>query len=325
MAYRLKLQEPIAEGVRRVGLEQLEIAETKLSSSNGVAASVHDARRCLKRVRALLQVVRPGLDETPYRREADRLAAAGRLLSGVRDLDVMQQTVSKLESRFGALPNGAGERLQKRLAHGQHLGRRSGAEGRRKALARLGQARKFFTGKAAAEIEFADLIEGVGRTYHKARKAFRHAYEKPSDESFHAWRKKVQLHWRHMLLLSRGWPEALSARASEAKDLSQLLGEDHDYAILLAFVGDGARSHLDPTEISAIAALCRSCQAELRAAAKPRGERLFAEPTDNLERRLKLYWTSAERLAALAPATEDAPARGEPEVRRVKRVRARTR
>ena len=33
MSYRFKLQEPIAEGVRRVGLEQIEIAKAKLAGN----------------------------------------------------------------------------------------------------------------------------------------------------------------------------------------------------------------------------------------------------------------------------------------------------
>jgi hypothetical protein len=102
MTYRFKLQEPIGQGVRRVGLEQIEIAEAKLSSKDDISAAIHDARRCLKRVRALLRLIRPGLEESVYRREAERLAGIGKLLSGVRDLEVMRQTLGKLESRFDA-------------------------------------------------------------------------------------------------------------------------------------------------------------------------------------------------------------------------------
>ena len=324
MTYRLKLQEPIAQGVRRIGLEQIEIAEAKLASKDDVAASVHDARRCLKRLRALLRLVRPVLDEDLYQREAERLSGTGRLLSGVRDLDVMRQTLSKLESRFGEMPNGATERLRQLLAHGQNLGRRSGAEGRRQALLSFGQARKLFTGKVMAKIEVGHLVEGLGRTYRKARKAFHDAYRDPSDKFFHAWRKQVQLHWRHMLLLSRGWPEALSARAGEAKQLSQLLGEDHDHSILMAFAGEGAASAFKPGDLAAVTTLCRSCQVDLRAAAQPRGERLFAELAGNLERRVTLYWTSAQKLAALAPAKDQSPDTPAPS-RRVRSARFRKR
>jgi CHAD domain-containing protein len=306
MTYRFKLQEPIAEGVRRIGLEQIDMAAAKLASKDDVPAAIHDARRCLKRLRALLRVIRPGLAEAVYRREMERLVDIGRQLSGARDLFVMQQTLDKLESRFGVLPEGGTERLRKLLARGHGHSRRSGSDGRRQALLRLGQARRLFTGRAASGIELEHVVDGLELAYRKARKAFRAAYGEPSDESFHAWRKRVQLHWRHMALLSRCWPEALSARAAEAKELSQLLGEDHDYAVLRAFCGEQA-TLLEPGDVVALTAHCQTCQGELRAEARPRGDRLFAERPGDLKERVTLYWTSARCLAALTLAKQQAP------------------
>jgi hypothetical protein len=298
MTYRFKLQEPIGQAVRRVGLEQIEIATAKLASTDDIATAIHDARRCLKRLRALLRLIEPGLSEAQYRREAARLAGIGRLLAGARDLDVMRQTLGKLESRFHALPAGATDRLATFLAQSQ--GHAAGADGRRQALSRLEQSKRFFAAKAIAGIELGHVIEGLGCAYRKARKAFRHAYREPHEEAFHACRKRVQLHWRHMALLSRGWPEALSARASEAKEMSRLLGEDHDYAVLLTLARERGKSVLEPGDLEALTALCTSCQAKLRAAARPRGDRLFAEPVKNLESRMALYWRSAQCLANFA-------------------------
>jgi hypothetical protein len=119
----------------------------------------------------------------------------------------------------------------------------------------------------------------------------------------------VQAHWRHMQLLSRGWPQALSARAGEAKELSQLLGEDHDYAILLAFADGRAGSALEPADLAALAAFCGKCQAELRERARPHAMRLFAESGKDLRARLKLYWSSAQRLAACPPNGPGKPSR----------------
>lgn len=308
MTYRFKLKEPIAEGVRRIGLEQIDIAAARLACKDDIPSAIHDARRCLKRLRALLRLIRPGLADTVYRRETERLVGIGRLLSGARDLDVMKVTLDKLETRQGNMPNGAALRLRKLLTHGRR--RSAGADGRRKALQRLGQTRRLFAAKALDRIELEHLGEGLEATLRKARKAFRQAYREESDEAFHAWRKKVQLHWRHMALLSRCWPEALSARATEARELSRLLGEDHDYAVLLAFAREQAEGSLEPQDLAALADLCRGRQAELRAEARLRGERLLAERADDLKERVALYWTSACGLATLTPPKE-APANGQ--------------
>jgi hypothetical protein len=309
MAYRLKLQEPIAEGVRRVGLEQIEMAEAKLASNENVPAAIHDARRCLKRLRALLHLVRPGLDEDAYRREADQLGAIGKLLSRARDRHVMQQTLSKLQAHPGALPKATAARLRKLVTTGDSRNaKHAGPDGRRPALARLKQARRLFAGKAIGDLELQHLVDGLEVTYRKARKALRKAYAKPSDEAFHAWRKATQRHWRHMLLLSHGWPEALLARAGEAKELSRLLGEDHDYSVLVAFVEAEGKSALGRDDLAALSTLCRSRQEELRTRARPRGERLFAEGDESFTERIARYWASATHLSGLKTIEEEAKA-----------------
>jgi CHAD domain-containing protein len=323
MAYRLKLQEPLAEGVRRIALEQIDVAEEKLASKDNVATAIHDARRCLKRLRSLIRLVRPALGEAAYRREAERVAGTGRLLSGERDVHVMRQTAAKLESRFGPLPGGAGKRLQALLAASAAAANaNAGTDARRQALQRLRQTRKFFAGRTLDGITFAPIAEGLERSYRKGRKAFRSAYRKPEDEAFHVWRKSVQQHWRHMQLVSRAWPEALSARAAEAKELSRLLGEDHDHAVLLAHISQADAAGLKGEDIAALASLCRSCQAEIRALAEPHGARLFAESADDLRERIEAYWSSACSLAQSAPPEEPAAAAKTPAAKR-KRLRTR--
>src|SRR5262245_12954177 len=298
MTYRFKLQEPIGQGVSRIGLEQIDMAAAKLGSQNDIPAAIHDARRCLKRLRALLRLIRPGLADGAYRQQAKLLAGTGRLLSGARDLFVTRQTLDKLEARFGPLPNGAtAERLRKSIAAGDARSRRASADARRQALQRLERAKRLFQDKAVSGIELDHLTDGLETVYRKARKAFRDAYQEPSDEVFHAWRKRVQLHWRHMLLLSHGWPEAMSARAAEAKELSRLLGEDHDCSVLLAFVREPDMPPLEADALDILAQRCRAYQEDLRAQAKPRGERLFAEPASALEGSVTFYWTRAGGLA----------------------------
>jgi len=307
MTYRFKLQEPLASGVSRIGLEQVDIAEARLVRNDDIATAIHDSRRCLKRLRALLRLVRPVLDERTFRREIKRVAAVGKQLAGARDHHVMLQTLAKLEHRFGALPNGAGMQLKKLMANGRGpSSRRASALERRQALAGLEQTRAFFARAAHKTIALAQVTEGMERAYRKARRAFRAAYESPSDEAFHSWRKATQQHWRHMQLLSRGWPEVLGGRAAEAKELSRLLGDDHDLAVLLAFVTDRGKAVPSPDDPAALAQLCRSCQSDLRDLAKPYGDRLFAERPGDLSESVERYWSAARRLSTLAPCMEDA-------------------
>jgi hypothetical protein len=175
------------------------------------------------------------------------------------------------------------------------------ARERRQALEELEKSGRFFANVTRRHIEFEHLAAGVERSYRRARHKFRGAYENPSDEAFHEWRKTVQQHWRHMQLLSRGWPDVLGGRADEAKELSRLLGEDHDIHVLLAYVAERGKAALSPEEMGALENMGRTIQDELRELAKPRGARLFAEPASQVKDQLVLYWSAARDLSLLSP------------------------
>jgi CHAD domain-containing protein len=299
MAFRLKLQEDLSEGVRRVALEQVEIAEQKLAAVDGAPTAIHDVRRCLKRLRALTRLLRPALAETVYAREARRLAGIGRALSDERDQQVMRETVAKLEARFGPLPSGAAAQVRKLQSNGARAKGRITAERRREALTQLARVRKFFNVEPKS-LSFDAVAEGLEHTYRKGRKAFRHAYRNPNDETMHALRKAVQLHWRHMLLLSRAWTEAMSARAHEARELSRLLGDDHDLAVLVAHLHASSGPSKNSAQGSeALTGLCTSWQSEIRARAQPHCERLFVDRAGDLRDRIETYWHAARRLRVL--------------------------
>lgn len=332
MAYRFKLHEPLAQGVRRIGLEQIDAVGEKLGANGDRASAIHDARRSLKRLRALIRLVRPALGEEVYKREAGRAAAIGRLMAGARDLHVMGQTAAKLEGRPGALSSGTCERLQKLISEGAaELQPDAGAQACAEALQSLKHTRKFFAGRAIEGVDIQQVARGMERSYRKGRKAFRKAFRDADDEAFHSWRKGVQQHWRHMQLLSRAWPEALSARADEAKELSRMLGEDHDLAVLQAYVSQPDVAHLTKDDVAAVVSLCRSCQSEIRARAEPHGARLFAESADELRERIEAYWKSARHLAPpeeeakpdgkAQPAKPTKPVRSRKPARRTKAAR----
>lgn len=331
MSYRLKLRETLGDGVRRVALDQLDLAEAKLKGAGDAAVAVHDARRCLKRLRALLRLVRLGIDDDVYSREAKRLATTGRLLAGARDEHVMAQTLLLLEARFGALPEGGAAGISALLAATGHAEPGKVEEARRRALSRLNASRKFFQSPAVQKIEMEDVFAGAEKVYRRARRERRRCQQQPGDEAYHSWRKSVQQHWRHMQLLSRAWPDELGARAAEAKDLSQLLGQDHDLSVLAAFVTANAAA-LPAATVAAVADQVGRFQEQLRVLAGLRGARLFAEGPQELTERLSTYWTAARKLAsamaeepetaaAAAPSTAE-PATGVTPLRPAQRKRA---
>ncbi|MDX2205664.1 MAG: CHAD domain-containing protein [Hyphomicrobiaceae bacterium] len=309
MAYRLKLREGLHKGIRRIGLEQIERVEAHLRAEQDVATAVHDARRCLKRLRALLLLVRPALEADLYRKETRRLAQVGRMLAGARDRFVMCQSLAGIEKAAGPLPGDCGPLLQALITQGHDLAAPPEPGLRHEALVKLGASRKFFSGRALHDVSMTDVWEGLEAAHRKGRHAFRACYRKPDDEAVHAWRKAVQRHWRHMALVSRAWPQETAARIAEAKMLSQILGEDHDLAVLAA-LASRHREQLPEEGVAILIQHAKGRQKDLRALARLHGDRLYAEPPEDLVERLAGYWEATRSLHKFESA---APAEAEPQ------------
>ena len=297
MPYRLKLREPVAKGVRRIGLGQIDRAAAALGREDS-DAGIHEARKCFKRVRALLDMSRPALSEKAYRRENRRFRDLGRALAGPRDVHVMRQTLERLQQqRDLSAAGGVPSALRAWLASWRASTANSDA-GLEEARAALGIAREAFADLRVRAHGVAPLVEGLGDTYAGGRRAMGSAYRKgAADEAFHEWRKHVQRHWRQLQLLRNAWPETIAPRIALASELSEMIGADHDLAVLIGFIRRnrailGAGDH--------VAALIRAAEAEqvlLREAARPRGERLYALAPKAMAHMLATNWTVARALA----------------------------
>jgi CHAD domain-containing protein len=306
MAFRFKLAEPFEEGVRRIAREQIERAQSQLKASGDSVVAVHETRKSLKRLRALLRLIRPALGESSFREENARLRDIGGGLSSTRDRHVLLETVAKLEANSSFGRKGLGQ-VMRDVLHVTN-GREdpaSEAAAIKQALSRLGEAKKRFAHLELDGKGFDIVGAGLEDCYRRARRAFRNAYAEPSDEHFHEWRKGAQQHWRHMALFSHAWTGCLNARVVEARVLSQLLGDDHDLALLVAFVHSQRGGELDTAQVAAIENVARQRQEELRTIAHPRGVRLFTEGARSLRRRMAAYWDAAVVLRDLEPDEEE--------------------
>ena len=309
MAYRLKLGEAFGKGVRRVLREQIDAVESALGPSDDIDTGIHESRKSMKRARAALALVRPVLDRRQYRREDARYRDIGRLLSEARDARVMLDTIGRLEERFPeakdhpVLRRLAADRLARSLQHREDLDRRR----LRQIRSELAAARRAIDDLSIEGKRLSIILPGLEQTYAKARKMAKRAERFDHAEDFHEWRKHVQRHWRHLVLLERAWSEIMIARAASARELSDLLGWDHDLAMLAQAIS--AEAGVDG-EAGVALKLCDTLQHELRARALPIGARLFAERPEELGQRVSVYWKASRRLKRAAGSAQRAPANG---------------
>jgi CHAD domain-containing protein len=290
--YRLRRKEPTAYGVRRVARGRLEDAVEELRDEDAdPTEAVHEARKDMKKLRSALRLVRPVLGDRDYDRENSRYREAARKLSGVRDAQVRAETIDGLAARFDDDPPPGGWEAARSALAADERPEDLGAL-REQAATEIEAGRRNLTNLSLDADGAALLRPGLKRAYDRGRKRFRQAAAEPSDEHLHEWRKRAKDLWYHLRLVRPGWRPVLEPLADEAHELSDLLGDDHDLAVLRSELGgaplsSGQREHLER--------LIATRRRELQDEALGYGQRLYAEKPKAFANRIAAYW-EAERI-----------------------------
>ncbi|MBB4662603.1 CHAD domain-containing protein [Conexibacter arvalis] len=309
MSYRLGISDPLADSVRASAREQLTGAVARLEDAgDDPAAAVHEARKHLKKTRALLRLVRARLGDDAYRRENAALRDAQARLSSTRDADVLVATVERLAERAaGRLPASEFAALRALMA-AEAAAARDGA--RAPDVAAVAQELRAAQERVAAwpldGAGWETAVAGISRAYARGTRERARAEEEPTVERLHEWRKRVKDLWYHHRLLKPVWPPVVDAVGEEAHLLSELLGDDHDLAVLRARLerGDGL-----PTAIAAdpepLLELVDRRRGELQDEARRIAARLYAERPKAFERRVRAWVDAAAAEAGAAARSAD--------------------
>lgn len=300
MAFQLDPAKTLSENVHKLGAAQTDAVLKRLAVKSKQARAVHEARKTMKRLRALLRLIRPALDKKTFTANEKRLKEIGRSLAGARDIQSMLECIARLEA---ADPEAAKEPVgialkslllaRRQEADREVLGK-SGASLRKE----LRQVRKAFA-ELQVDGDGADIIRAsIRKDYAAAMDAYHHAYDTGKDETFHEWRKLVQRNWRQLLLIEAGWPSMIRPHINIMHELADALGDDHDLYMLAERVSDANKALGNRKQVDAYLTLCRKRQDALRIRAALLGERLFSEKPSSIAARLAAYWRTQPAFAA---------------------------
>jgi CHAD domain-containing protein len=240
--------EPLADALERMAAGQAELVLELFSADATLdARTVHETRKALKRLRALLRLLEHRLGEDAYARASAALRDASRQLSDARDAEVMLNTLDGLIERHPrALGRRTGvRRLRARLAHERaHMERLTlGQPATRTAV--INELSAFRDGIAAWKLPERP---GIGLVERDLRRLYRQGVERhklvlrgkgDQMQAMHEWRKRVKdLRYAAEMLQRRGSHKRkhadtrLRKLTKRADALGELLGEDHDLAVL---------------------------------------------------------------------------------------------
>jgi Uncharacterized conserved protein len=283
VAFRFRDDEPVGKGLQRVVKKELRTAVNCLT--DGENEAIHEARKSIKKVRAVLQLVGGSLGANGALKELRR---ASHLLTPLRDADAIIETAHDLRSRSeDATPASVSARLDAHLATQQATCRRAADRDhvRPKAARAIDRVRRDLRDWHWKRTDYSALVKGLKRSYKRARNGMRAIRGDRNPDAFHEWRKRVKTLWYGLRLLEDHAPR-LHRTIADFKRLETWLGDDHNlfvleqqiYTMRFPTPADGGRAHLH-TRIE-------RRQHELRRKGLAIGARLFAvSPKEFVERR----------------------------------------
>ncbi len=236
MQFELKTDVPPADSIVETIRALLDYAHACLEKKDAdLNIAVHEVRKSLKRLRAILRLVRPVLDSKSFQTADRAVRDLGRRLGGARDSAVllvsfdrladyytpflcaegMQPVRDNLESQYQSAMDAFLVNIDVHSLEEQLEGLRQ----RLDALDLTGFTRHM-------------LFASVRKTYRAGRRALRALHEEPTTRHSHALRRHAKYLWFQLLLLRNWNPAVLEPVVADLDELGEVLGQDHDLAML---------------------------------------------------------------------------------------------
>lgn len=216
--------------IRESLLSEVDTATQGLLRPDPSDDSVHEVRKRLKRARATLRLLRPAIGTAHYRRYNTLMRNAARPLTPVRDSKVLLETLAGVaNSKGGAFLTELRRHL--RLEQARARGQLTRAELER-IVATLTEARRELERIPERTLDPPTLRKGLERAYKSARKAYRCAQKRGTDENLHECRKQTKYYLHQLELVGSLDRERFAKNCKRAERLAERLGEDHDLAVL---------------------------------------------------------------------------------------------
>lgn len=304
---RLHPGEPLSTGISRIAVGRTDRAIRALTKSTAdFDDALHRARKAMKRLRALLRLVRDEIGYQTYREENHVLREASRKLGPARDSFVLVVTLEQIVADYEELLTPGAFELTDRYLRAAHRASiddlMSGRQTLSHVVTTLEAARSRYQAWATAlradaspflRDEYNAVAPGLGRIYRRSRNDLERAITKGTNATFHEWRRSTKYLRYQMETLQPIWPDVVGGHAARLDELGELLGNDHDLFVLADTVREEPGACPNPTARRLLVALIDQARVDLQEEALTLGTSLYSEKPKAFVTRIGGYWRTA--------------------------------
>ena len=290
----LRTDEPLGAGVLRVAedlIDSITASEEHPEREDG--EYIHNIRTTIKRLRALLRLIRPAVGETLFERENARLRGAARRLAFARDRGVARETLKELSISGKCEKKAAAAALAGFAGEGETLENVTEALGQ--VRRDLEQTKRNLQRLQLAENDWGVIEAGLQDVYRQSRKRMTTAFQTWDDDAFHKWRIRVKNLYYELQFLEPVWPKRLDKMTSRLAKLQDKIGRDHDLSVLKNLLRKTPEAFGGVERVERVICCLEGKSQKLRCAAEPLGEKIFAKKPRRFARKLGRRWCNWRR------------------------------
>ena len=277
LEHRLRPGEDPGTGVCRVittRAAEAAAAARAAGEAADPASQVHEARKCLKKVRSALRMLRGVIDDGQRQTANQTCREASRRLAGARDAEVKLATLETIAAE------GTAAELRR---HFEREAEEHRAELTPQSLGdvarQIESVARDFRGRELPGAGEA-IAGNVERSYRRGRKAMKKAAEAGRPEDFHRWRKRAKDLRYQLEILEPEVSASFADTRKQVEELADLLGDLHDLDVLAEDLERREPGSDDLGRLSALIAQARGAKAR-----------------DCLEQGQKIYGAKSKRFA----------------------------
>ena len=291
MGFRLKLREPLPDGLKRVFREQIESAlELCRHPAKQRGVTVHEVRKHLKKLRAAMRLAIPEVGKNRHTREDRCVRKIGRLVSDLRDAQVRLQTLIQLRDDTAKGPEDSPfPRIEELLSLERESFSAAFAGWQKQAIPQLERVEARLLKWPLESLTWKQICGAVGKIYKRGQRGLAKTIDDPEPENFHAWRKRVKDIWYQLRILQPLNRMVLTEMARDAEVLGELLGGEHDLNFLWARLETEKGDEALRDELAQLEKLIRKRGKRLRTNALELGRRFYAEPAKAFAKRISIF------------------------------------
>jgi CHAD domain-containing protein len=303
--FRISEKESVKESIVRILTEQVDsILRHCHDEQENVHVSIHEIRKSIKRIRAVLRLVRDEIGYSTYFRENVFYRDLSRSISDLRTYNVLAITLEDIQKDLSPrIPEGSIKPLIESIK-----------QDREALLAEVASndrvfrdlSKSFMEGRSRIHTlpvqnnDFSAFSGGIRRMYRQARNYLEKSKSVADMHHLHDMRKRMKYLWYQVLVIKPVYPNQMKAMASSLESISEKLGVYHDLDVCSEFILDndtGLETSIEETLLEA----CEFKKSSMLPGILKKSEAALSEEPKAFINRIGEYWKIYQRQPELSP------------------------